>query len=272
MTAPPGGARLRARGVEKSFGPIPVLTGLDLDVPPGMTVGLLGPSGCGKSTLLRVLAGFEDVDAGTITVDDAPVVGPSPQRGMVAQTGGLLPWLTVRANLAFGPREARRSDRDIATEVAGLLERTGLSEFANALPRELSGGMRQRAAIAQVLANRPPVLLLDEPFAALDAQTRLRMHEWLRDVLASAPTTTVLVTHDVDEVLLLADRVLLLSDRPARVRDQVEIDLGSERGRDTVSDPRFVALKSELLHRVLAEPSSVDPASALGAASSLDAR
>ena len=238
-----------ARGVVKSFAAVPVLDGIDVSVGPGEVLALLGPSGCGKSTLLRVLAGFEEPDAGTVELGGEPVRGPSTARGMVAQAGTLFPWLSLRKNLAFGPRQAGRSEVDVIVEQ--LLEATGLSGFEDSLPRELSGGMHQRAAIAQVLANRPPVLLLDEPFGALDAQTRLRMHEWLRSLLLDRPTTVVLVTHDVDEALLLGDRLGMMSSRPSRVVDTLDVDLGAERGRATLSDPRFVQLKADVLERVL---------------------
>ncbi len=240
---------LVARGVGKSFGSLPLLDGLDLEVSAGRTMALLGPSGCGKSTLLRVMAGFEPYDAGTVTVDGQPVTGPSPTRGMVAQSGTLFPWLTVRQNVGFGPREQGESGVDAT--VKDLLAVTGLSEFADALPRQLSGGMRQRAAIAQVLANQPPLLLLDEPFGALDAQTRLRMHEWVRGLLAERPTSTVLVTHDVDEALLLGDQLGLLSARPAKVVSLRDIAFGAERGRHTLADPAFVSLKADVLDEVL---------------------
>ena len=249
MTGPSTGV-LVARGLAKSYGPVAVLDGFDLEVRAGQTYALLGPSGCGKTTLLRLLAGFEAADAGTITVDGEAVQGPSPRRGMVSQAGALFPWLNVRQNIGFGPRENGDPDRD--RTVADLLAVTGLTDFADALPRHLSGGMRQRAAIAQVLANRPPLLLLDEPFGALDAQTRLRMHEWVRGVLAERPTTTVLVTHDVDEALLLGDRLGLLSARPSRLVSERELTFGEQRGRHTLSDPGFVALKAEVLGEVLA--------------------
>jgi len=240
---------LAALGLRKSFGPVHVLDGIELTVQPGQTYGLLGPSGCGKSTLLRIMAGFDAPDAGRVEVDGTPVGGPAPSRGMVAQAGTLFPWLSLRDNLAFGPRAAGRDDVD--EEVDELLAATGLADFAGALPRQLSGGMRQRASVAQVLANRPPVLLLDEPFGALDAQTRLRMHEWLRSVLAGRETTTLLVTHDVDEALLLSDRLGLLSQRPARVVDEFAVPFAGPRGRQTLSDPAFVAMKAQILDRVL---------------------
>ncbi len=243
---------LSARGLGKSFGDLQVLDGVELDARPGQVLSVLGPSGCGKSTLLRLLAGFETPSAGEVRQDGEPVTGPSPQRGMVAQAGGLFPWLTLRDNLGYGPRALGRPAAEVRDTVEDLLAATGLAGFAEALPRALSGGMRQRAAIAQVLANRPPVLLLDEPFGALDAQTRLRMHEWLGALLAERPTTTLLVTHDVEEALLLGDRLALLSARPARVVDELPVPFPPHRGRAVLADPGFVRLKAEVLERVLA--------------------
>ena len=241
---------LLARDVSKTFGTLVVLQHLDLAVAAGQTLALLGPSGCGKSTLLRVLAGFEPYDAGQVTVDGTSVRGPSPQRGMVAQSSSLFPWLTVADNISFGPRE--RGSSNTRALVRDMLAVTGLTAFAGALPRQLSGGMRQRAGFAQVMVNAPPLLLLDEPFAALDAQTRLRMQEWVRSLLRERPTTTVLVTHDVDEALLLADRLGMLSPRPSRVHRELTIDFGDQRGQDTLSDPDFISLKREVLRQVMA--------------------
>ena len=203
---------LVARGVRKSFGDLLVLDQLDLQVSAGQTLALLGPSGCGKSTLLRILAGLEPFDAGSVTVDGQPVVGPSPERGMVAQAGTLFPWLNVSQNVGFGPRE--RGVAGVDRLVADLLAVTG-------------------------------------PFGALDAQTRLRMHEWVRGLLAERPTSTVLVTHDVDEALLLGDRLGMLSSRPSRVVGERELDFGDQRGRHTLSDPAFVRLKASVLDEVL---------------------
>ena len=243
---------LAARGLGKAFGDLVVLDGVDLEASAGQVLAVLGPSGCGKSTLLRVLAGFEAPTTGEVLLDGVPVTGPSPARGMVAQAGGLFPWLTLRDNLAFGPQASGRPAGEVRGVVDDLLRATGLDGFADALPKQLSGGMRQRAAIAQVLANRPPVLLLDEPFGALDAQTRLRMHEWLLALLAERPTTTLLVTHDVEEALLLGDRLCLLSNRPARVVDEQPVPFGSDRGRAVLADPAFVRMKAAVLERVLA--------------------
>jgi NitT/TauT family transport system ATP-binding protein len=235
--------------VTKRYGSLAVLAGIDLEVHAGEVVAVLGPSGCGKSTLLRVLAGLEPPDGGRVVEAGTPVVGPSPERPMVVQGATLFPWLSLRANLEWGPRALGR-DRPAAV-ADELLAATGLGGSGDLLPRELSGGMRQRAAIAQVLANEPPVLLLDEPFGALDAQTRLRMQEWLIGLLAQRGTATVLVTHDVEEALLLGHRLVRLSHRPARVVDELAIDLPSPRGRTTLADPTFVALKARTLAQVL---------------------
>lgn len=243
------GAALNAIGMAKGYGALPVLADLDLRVAPGETVAVLGPSGCGKSTLLRVLAGLEHPDRGRVMVGGKAVQGPSPDRPMVVQGATLFPWLSLRANLEWGPRSL--GDRRAGSIVDELLQATGLNGYADLLPRQLSGGMRQRAAIAQVLANRPPLLLLDEPFGALDAQTRLRMQEWLIGLLAERCTATVLVTHDVEEALLIGNRLVRLSHRPAKVVEELALDLPAPRGRATLADPRFVALKASVLARVL---------------------
>ena len=242
-------AELRVRRLTRAYGDLRVLDGIDLDVCSDQVLAVLGPSGCGKSTLLRLLAGLEAPDGGAISLAGEPVRGPSPSRPMVVQGATLFPWLSLRGNLEWGPRATSAADPGAVAD--DLLDATGLTGFAEARPGQLSGGMRQRAAIAQVMANRPPVLLLDEPFGALDAQTRLRMHEWLRHLLAERPTTVVLVTHDVDEALLLGDRLALLSARPCRVLDTIEVPFDEERGRALLTEPDFVRLKAEVLERVL---------------------
>ena len=242
---------LAATRLSKSYGGLAVLDGIDLRVDSGEVVTVLGPSGCGKSTLLRLLAGLEPPDSGQVEEAGRAVVGPSPERPMVVQGATLFPWLSVRANLEWGPRALGRADRDRNDVVDELLDATGLAKFGSYLPRQLSGGMRQRAAIAQVLANEPPVLLLDEPFGGLDAQTRLRMQEWLIELLARRGTATVLVTHDVEEALLLGHRLVRLSHRPARVVDERPIPLEAHRSRATLSQPDFVALKAQVLAQVL---------------------
>ena len=240
---------LKATDLTKRYGNVAVLAGIDLRVHPGEVVAVLGPSGCGKSTLLRLLAGLEPADGGRVDASGQRVTAPSPVRPMVVQGATLFPWLSLRANLEWGPRAmGRAAPGSIADD---LLDATGLRGSGDLLPRQLSGGMRQRAAIAQVLANEPPVLLLDEPFGALDAQTRLRMQEWLVGVLARRSTATVLVTHDVEEALLLGHRLVRLSQRPATVVEEIDIELPSPRDRATLADAGFVALKARVLNQVL---------------------
>ncbi|MBA3622208.1 MAG: ABC transporter ATP-binding protein [Actinomycetota bacterium] len=236
---------ISVEGLVKRFGPIEVLDNIDLAAEAGDVLAVLGPSGCGKSTLLRLLGGFEQPDAGRIRIAGRPVPGPGPDRAMVDQSSTLFPWLSLRDNVAWAPRAAGVAD---PTAVADrLLDETGLADFAGALPATLSGGMRQRGAIAQVLATGASVLLLDEPFGALDAQTRLTMHVWLRGVLAHAHPTVVIVTHDIDEALLLADRIVVLSVRPARVVARLAVTLGGDRGRSTTTEPAFTELKGRIL-------------------------
>ena len=206
--------RVTLAGVGKRFGGGPaVLQGIDLALAPGEFVALLGASGCGKSTLLRLVAGLEQATAGEVRLGEAPVRDVDPRCAVVFQEPRLLPWRSVAANVALGARHAGG-----AASPQRLLDQVGLGDAAGAWPHQLSGGMAQRAALARALAGRPDVLLLDEPFAALDALTRLRMGDLLQDVRAETEPTTLMVTHDVDEALRLADRLVLLAGQPAAVR------------------------------------------------------
>jgi sulfonate transport system ATP-binding protein len=211
----------------------------------GEIVGVVGASGCGKSTLLRLLAGLEKPSAGTASLDGAPLVGPRDEIGVVFQEPRLMPWLSVEANVAFGLRQLPAAERN--ARVGETLERVGLSHFAKALPRELSGGMAQRVAIARALAARPKVLLLDEPFSALDAFTRLALQEHLLQLWSYDRPTFVLVTHDIDEALALADRIVLMRGHPGRVHREFAVDLPRPRSR---SAPRFLAWKEEVLREL----------------------
>ncbi|MGV0746388.1 ABC transporter ATP-binding protein [Mycolicibacterium sp. XJ870] len=213
MTEPAGG--VAAQGIHKSYGQLRVLAGADLEVPAGTITAVLGPSGCGKTTLLRILAGFDDPDAGTVRIAGEPMVGggvvvPAHRRrvGLMPQEGALFPHLSVGGNVAFG----LVSRNGAASEVARWLEVVGLPGLEGARPHELSGGQQQRVALARALAARPRVLLLDEPFAALDAGLRVRVREDIAEILRAAGTTAVLVTHDQTEALSLADSVALLID------------------------------------------------------------
>ena len=201
-----------------------------LSVGDGEFVTVVGPSGCGKSTLLHVLGGFIPYDAGQIRVHGRAVAGPGPDRGMVFQEYALFPWRTVSGNVGWGLEVRGAAAADRAAVVDRYLELTGLSEFRDHLPAELSGGMKQRVALARVLAFDPAVLLMDEPFGSLDAQTREAMQEELTAIWERTRKTVFFVTHDIDEAVYLGDRVVVLSARPARVREEVTIELPRPRG------------------------------------------
>ena len=229
---------------------------VSLTVDPGEFVCLLGPSGCGKSTLLGALAGHLRPSRGAITVDGRPIDGPHAERGLVFQHHTLFPWRKVVDNVAFGlkmqgvPRAERRQ------RALELLALVGLEAFAGHYPAQLSGGMKQRVEIARVLINRPRVMLMDEPFGALDAQTRLMMQQLLLDLWARIRTTIVFITHDIDEALFLADRVLVMSPRPGRIIEQIAVPFPRPRDAALVTSPGFTALKRRclrLLHPANAE-------------------
>ena len=224
---------------------------VSLTVQPGEFVCLLGPSGCGKSTLLGALAGHLRPSRGTITVDGRAIDGPHAERGLVFQHHTLFPWRKVVDNVAFGLKMqgvARAERRRRALE---LLAMVGLEAFAEHYPAQLSGGMKQRVEIARVLINHPRVMLMDEPFGALDAQTRLMMQQLLLDLWARIRTTIVFITHDIDEALFLADRVLVMSPRPGRIIEQIAVPFPRPRDASLVTSPEFTALKRrclQLLH------------------------
>jgi len=209
---------------------LPILDVPSFAVREGEFVTLIGPSGCGKSTFLHIMGGFIPSDSGSIRVYGAEVKGPGPDRGMMFQEFALFPWKTVAGNVAWG-LEAQNFPKDKIEEVvARHLEMTGLSDFRNHYPAELSGGMKQRVALARVLAFDPKVLLMDEPFGALDAQTRETMQEEVTRIWDRTKKTIVFVTHDIDEAVFLGDRVIVLSARPGRIREEVKIDLPRPRG------------------------------------------
>jgi NitT/TauT family transport system ATP-binding protein len=232
---------------------IRALENTSVDISPGSFVCLLGPSGCGKSTLLNTVAGYVRPTTGWVRVDGDQVVRPGPDRGMVFQQYSLFPWKTVRDNVAFGPYaqgKGRARARAIADE---LLDMVGLTRFAHRYPTELSGGMQQRVGIARALANKPTVLLMDEPFGSLDAQTRVVMQENLLRLWAEFKTTVLFVTHDVDEAIFLADRVLIMSAAPGRIIEDMPVSLPRPRSPDVSTDPAFVALKRHCLQAIRTE-------------------
>lgn len=241
------GAALSVRQVSHAFhlqgADLPVLNAIDLQVAPGEFVALLGPSGCGKSTLLRLVAGLEPPGSGRLSVDGVPIAGPDPSRVVVFQDPTLYPWRTVWKNVALG-LEARGllpGQRHRVDEALGLV---GLTGFDNAYPHQLSGGMAQRASLARALVNNPRLLILDEPLGKLDSLTRLQMQGELVRLWQREGFTALLVTHDVEEALLLAQRVIVFSERPARIVSETEVDLSYPRHRD---DPRLVALRRDIL-------------------------
>jgi NitT/TauT family transport system ATP-binding protein len=219
----------------------------------GEFVCLLGPSGCGKSTVLNTIAGFETPYSGAVSVSGKPVIGPGPDRGMVFQQPHLFPWKSVRANIAHGPSMLGKTSREARAIADDLIAMIGLSKFADAYPHTLSGGMQQRVAIARALANRPAVLLMDEPFGALDAQTRIVMQESLLALWGQVGTTVVFVTHDIDEAIFLADRVLLMSAGPGRILRDLHIDLLRPRTSSVVLDPAYIGFKKECLDLIRTE-------------------
>ena len=221
--------------------------GLDCQIEAGQFVCILGPSGCGKSTLLGALAGHLQPSTGTLHVDAAPVVGPSPQRGMVFQQHTLFPWRSVRDNVAFGLKMRGLGKLERHRAADEILALVGLEGFAGHWPDQLSGGMQQRVEIARVLVNRPRLLLMDEPFGALDALARLNMQELLLDIWTRIRTTVVFVTHDIDEALFLADRLLVMSPRPGRIIEDLHLDFPRPRTTELVTRPEFARLKRHCL-------------------------
>jgi NitT/TauT family transport system ATP-binding protein len=242
---------LTIRGVTKRFavedGEIEALAPVDLSIPTGEFVCMIGASGCGKSTLLRIIAGFEEPTTGEVSIDHKAVTGPGSDRGMVFQDYALFPWMTVRQNIGFGPRQRGWSREEIDRTAEEFVRMVGLERFADRYPNQLSGGMKQRVAIARVLANNANILLMDEPFGALDALTREQLQNELLQIWKRTGVTIIFVTHSVEEAVLLADRVLVMSAGPGRIDSNIPIDL--PRPRD-VSSPEFNALRRDISRRL----------------------
>ncbi|MCO7515302.1 ABC transporter ATP-binding protein [Pseudomonas guariconensis] len=247
----PEPGRIEARGLSIRLGQgseaFEAVQALDLAIAPGEFVCILGPSGCGKSTLLGALAGHLAPSSGQLRVDGQAIDGPSPQRGMVFQHHTLLPWRSVLDNVAFGLKMQGLGKAERHRQAGEMLRLVGLADFAGRWPNQLSGGMQQRAEIARVLINRPRLLLMDEPFGALDAQTRSRMQALLLDIWARIRTTVVFVTHDIDEALFLADRLLVMSPRPGRIIEDLRLDFARPRQAGLLTSPAFTHLKRHCL-------------------------
>ncbi|MER8370963.1 ABC transporter ATP-binding protein [Mesorhizobium sp. M0590] len=223
------------------------LDGISFHVAPNEFCVIVGPSGCGKSSLLYLIAGLEERTGGMISVGGKPVTEPGPDRGMVFQAYTLFPWLTVAQNVEYGPKRKGMSAVERRAIVEHFLQEVGLAKFANHYPSQLSGGMKQRVAIARALANDPQVLLMDEPFGALDSQTRHSMQKLLLRIWDHSKKTVLFVTHDIDEAILLADRVLVMSGRPGQIKKEIRVSLPRPRSMDLVMEPDFIAMKREIL-------------------------
>ena len=258
--------KLELEGVVKRFpgkrgAEVTALDGIDLRVADAELVCIVGASGCGKSTLLNIVGGLEAATAGRIEVDGEPVIGPGPDRGMVFQGYSLFPWKTVAQNVAFGLETTGVPASERRERVDELLDRMGLRDWAGAIPKRLSGGMRQRVAIARALAPRPDVLLLDEPFGALDAQTKRSMQDYLLDVWRQFGTTILMVTHDVEEAVYLSGRVYVFTARPGRVAAEVPVPFGPDRNTSLKRDPTFLDLRDHVQDFLLDDIATPAPVS-----------
>ena len=245
---------LSVRGLTKCFetpkGIVTALSDVSFDVHKRELMCVIGPSGCGKSTLVRILAGLETNTAGELAVYGDPVSGPCRDRGMVFQGYTLFPWLTVKQNVMFGPRVAGTPTFFAESEAREWIELVGLTKFENSYPHQLSGGMKQRVAIARALANQPRVLFMDEPFGALDAQTRSNMQAYLLEIWKNVDITIVFITHDLDEAVFLSDRILVLDANPGRVREIIEVPVSRPRSFAQVADPLFMATRRHVEHLI----------------------
>ena len=246
---------LEVKGLQKEFetpqGRITALNDIHFKTYKREFVCVIGPSGCGKSTLIRILAGLETKTSGHVLLDNKEVTGPGPERGMVFQGYTLFPWLTVKRNVMFGMELAGRGKSTAESEARQWIDLVGLSKFENSYPHQLSGGMKQRVAIARALANQPRILLMDEPFGALDAQTRAKMQAYLMEIWKNIDVTILFITHDLDEAIYLADRILVLKAHPGEVQELIEVPVPQPRTPDQVLSPEFLATKKrleELIH------------------------
>ena len=251
--------KLRIDQVSRTFparpghAPTKALEPTSVDVCDNDFVTILGPSGCGKSTLLRIIAGLDRPTGGRIVLDGREVTGPGADRGMVFQSYTLFPWLTVRENITFGLRERGISLAERGKIADAFIRQIGLSGFENHWPKQLSGGMQQRTAIARALANDPKILLLDEPFGALDNQTRALMQEMLLGIWERDQKTVLFVTHDIEEAIFLGSRVIVMSARPGRIKAEIAVDLPHPRSYKIKTTPEFIRLKERLVEEIRTE-------------------
>jgi NitT/TauT family transport system ATP-binding protein len=242
---------------DSAQGPVAALRDVSFQVHRREFICVIGPSGCGKSTLIRVLAGLESYTSGDVLLDGKPVTGPGPDRGMVFQGYTLFPWLTVKKNVMFGLEMNNRGRLECEGEALQWIDLVGLSKFADAYPHQLSGGMKQRVAIARALANQPRILLMDEPFGALDAQTRCKMQSHLLEIWRNIDVTILFITHDLDEAIYLADRILVLKAHPGEVQELIEVPVPRPRSPDQFLSDEFIATKARL-DALIHPPASAD--------------
>ena len=235
-----------SRVFQSRGGSVTALNKLNFDVRRREFICVIGQSGCGKSTLIRILAGLDEPTSGEVLLDGKAVHGPGADRGMVFQGYTLFPWLTVKRNVMFGMLAKGVHQSKAESDARTWLNMVGLSQFADAYPHQLSGGMKQRVAIARALANQPRILLMDEPFGALDAQTRSQMQHYLQQIWAAVDVTILFITHDLDEAIYLADRIIVLGARPGHVREIINVPLPRPRTREQMLDPYFLATKAQL--------------------------
>ncbi|MCI7289625.1 MAG: ABC transporter ATP-binding protein [Blautia sp.] len=243
--------KLQVRGLSKIYEDnskeVVALKDVNLEVKESEFVMIVGPSGCGKTSLINIIGGLDEASAGEVLLDGKSVSGPGADRGMVFQGYSLFPWLTVQKNVEFGLKMKKISPAERAEHARKYIRLVGLEGFEDALPRQLSGGMKQRVAIARTLANEPEVLLMDEPFGALDAQTRVVMQELLADISRRTGTTILFITHDIDEAVLLGERIYVMSRRPGTVRDAITVDIPGERNHNSLVLPEFLETKKKIM-------------------------
>lgn len=257
MAGNTGNVKVKIDNVKKIYnsrtGDMVALNGVSLDIAENEFICVVGPSGCGKSTLLNIIAGLDKPTSGNIYVDGKEVKEPGQERGVVFQQYALFPWLTVRKNVEFGLKLKGMQQEEITTIANKYLKMVGLEEFENSYPKELSGGMKQRVAIARAYTVNPEVLLMDEPFGALDAQTRTQLQSELLKTWENERKTCFFITHDVDEAIILAQRVVIMSARPGRVKEVVNIDIPYPRTQETKMTKEFIELKNYIWSKVYQE-------------------
>lgn len=268
--APPlaSGPKISFQNVTRRFGEgessVLALDRLSLDIGDGEFVTVVGPSGCGKSTAMNIAAGLTDVSGGRVLVDGKPVEGPGPERGVIFQQYALFPWLTVRQNVEFGLRIKHMPAAERRRIADHFIDLVGLKDFADALPKTLSGGMKQRCAIARAYAVNPTILLMDEPFGALDALTRVNMQDQLLDTWSRERRTVIFITHDVDEAVYLANRVIVMAARPGRLHEVIPVDLPYPRTEEIRLSPEFAQIRNRVWHAVYHQKPQINSSSRQG--------